>query len=311
MFLSIVIPFHNEEKNVAPLYEAVLAELKTLDCSYELIFIDDGSKDETWTQIMACRARDANIFALKLSRNFGKEAALTAGIDKAEGDAVILMDGDLQHPPAMIPQLVERLGEGFDMVYAVRDRRNHGPGLRSALSGLYYWLWDRLADTKIPPNAGDFRILNRKAIEALRALPERNRFMKGLYSWIGFEQSEIQYAEKHRLSGQSSWSIRNLFSYGRSAFISFSSLPLRLWTGLGAFISVISIVYALYVVVETVIYGRVVPGYATTVTAIFFLGGVQLFSIGILGEYMASLFDEVKKRPVYLISESHKNDRSQ
>ncbi len=309
MLLSLIVPFYNEEANVARLYKAVHQQLSQLDLSYQLIFIDDGSKDGTWREIMACRSRDQNIFAIKFSRNFGKEAALTAGIDKAAGDAAIIMDGDLQHPPELIPQLVARLNDGFDMVYAVRDRRNQGPGLRSALSNLYYWLWDHLADTKIPRNAGDFRILSAKALDALRAMPERNRFMKGLYSWIGFDQTEIQYQEKERNSGASSWSIRNLFRYGRSAFISFSSLPLRLWTGIGAFISAASILYALYVIAETAIFGRVVPGYATIVTAIFFLGGVQLFSIGILGEYMASLFDEVKKRPVYLISESHQNDR--
>ena len=308
MQLSIVIPFYNEERNVAAFCEAIIVQARAITEDFELLLIDDGSIDGTWEKIMQCRLRESRVHAVRFSRNFGKEAALTAGLERAEGEAVLLMDGDFQHPPETIPILYNRLNENYDMVYAIREKRNEKNGFRVFFRKCFYWLWDHLADTKIPPDAGDFRILNRRAVDALNSLPERNRFMKGLYAWIGYKTAEVKYREAHRKEGRSAWSLHGLFSYGRSALISFSSLPLRLWAGLGAFISTISVFYAGYVVFETFVYGRDVPGYATTVTAIFFLGGVQLFSIGILGEYLASLFDEVKGRPVYLISESHKSE---
>lgn len=301
MLVSIITPFYNEQDNVETLHRELTSALAGVDADFEFIWIDDGSRDETWARMEACHERDPRVFGLRLSRNFGKEAALSAGIDHANGDAVLLMDGDLQHPPDVAPKLISKLSEGYDMVYAMRDGRKHDGPVRSFLSRLFYAFWDRFADTKLPPDAGDFRIMNRKAADALKELRERNRFMKGLYAWIGFEQAAIPYEVQPRRANKSAWSLRRLMSYGRAAFISFSAIPLRIWTSIGAIIALTSIGYALYIIVETVIRGRDVPGYATTITAIFFLGGVQLFSIGVLGEYLASVFDEVKSRPLYIV----------
>ncbi len=309
MLVSIVTPFFNEQDNVETLHAELNTVLAAIDAEFELIWIDDGSRDETWARIEACRARDPRILGLRLSRNFGKEAALSAGIDYARGDAVILMDGDLQHPPDMIPKLTGKLAEGYDMVYAARDGRKHDGAARSLLSRLFYFIWENFADTKIPADSGDFRIMNRKAADALKSLRERNRFMKGLYAWVGFEQTAIPYEVQPRRANKSAWSLRTLMSYARLAFISFSAIPLRIWTSIGAIIALASIGYALYIIGETFIRGRDVPGYATTITAIFFLGGVQLFSIGVLGEYLASVFDEVKSRPLYIVSEKRGGGR--
>ncbi len=303
MLISIITPFYNEQESVKPLFNALLPILESLDADYELIWIDDGSRDETWREVEACCAAEPRLRALRLSRNFGKEAALSAGIDHANGDALVLMDGDLQHPPKLIPDLLRRLREGYDMVYAVRDSRKTDGPARALFSRLFYLMWDRFADTKIPRDAGDFRIMNRKTANALKQLRERNRFMKGLYSWIGFRQTSISYEVAPRSASKSSFSLRKLMSYARLAFISFSAIPLRIWTSIGAIIALLSLTYAAYIVIETMIAGRDVPGYATIITAIFFLGGVQLFSIGVLGEYLASVFDEVKARPIYIVSE--------
>lgn len=303
MTISIVIPFHNEEGSVSPLFARLIPVVMKLPGTVSVICIDDGSRDGTLEKLQALQTQHSCIKIIKLSRNFGKEAALSAGIDIADSDAILLLDGDLQHPPEMIPEFLAKLNEGIDVVYGVRrSRKTDGP-IRAALSQLFYGIFTSTGDVAIPANAGDFRILSRRAADALRGLPERRRFMKGLYSWIGFTQLAIPYDVEKRQSGSTKWSFAKLFGYAWSGLISFTAAPLRIWSMIGLVIALLSGGYAGFIILETLLQGRSVPGYATLATAVFFLSGIQLLSIGILGEYIARIFEETKGRPSYLIEE--------
>ncbi len=302
--LSVVIPFYNEVENVAPLFERLLPVLKAVAQSWEVICIDDGSEDDTHTALLDQRANETRIRILKLSRNFGKEAAVSAGLQACSGAQILLMDGDLQHPPETLKEMLEIQAGGIDVVYGLRRSRQTEGRLRSTLSSAFYRLFSGTSDVRIPADAGDFRLMSRRVVDALNALPEQKRFMKGLYAWVGFSQQAVLYEVEARRSGSSKWSISQLFGYAWNGVVSFSAAPLRMWSVIGICIAALAVAYAIWVIIETLVYGRVVPGYATLVVAIFFLGGLQLLSIGVLGEYIARIFAETKQRPLFIIEES-------
>ena len=301
--LSVVIPFYNEVENIAPLFDRLLPILNSVSQSWEVICVDDGSSDETHAALLKQRTSESRVRILKLSRNFGKEAAVSAGLQAASGESVLLMDGDLQHPPETLKEMLEVQASGIDVVYGLRRSRRTEGRLRSALSSAFYHMFSGASDVRIPADAGDFRLMSRRVVEALNALPEQKRFMKGLYAWVGFSQQAVLYDVEERRAGKSKWSISQLFGYAWNGVVSFSAAPLRMWSVIGICIAALAVAYALWVIVETLVYGRDVPGYATLVVAIFFLGGLQLLSIGVLGEYIARIFAETKQRPLFIIEE--------
>ncbi len=301
--LSVILPFHNESEGVRPLLQRLNPVLTQLGMSYELICIDDGSTDETYTSLLRERDLDQRLKIVRFARNFGKETALTCGLHLAKGGIAITMDSDLQHPPEIIPQLIDRWREGLQIVRAARISRDTDSTFRKILSKTFYALFRRIADIEMPEGAGDFCLIDRKAIDAINALPERNRFMKGLTAWVGFKQGSVPFEVEPRESGHTNWNFFRLLRFAIDGISGFSTLPLRIWTWCGALISLIALAYATYLVFETLIYGNNVPGYASLMVGILFLGGLQLLSLGIIGEYMARIFTEVKARPLYLISE--------
>jgi glycosyltransferase involved in cell wall biosynthesis len=301
--LSIIIPFFNEQDSVGPLFERLGPVIDDLHPDCEVICIDDGSTDRTVERLLVVQSRDRRVQITSLSRNFGKEAALTAGLDAAAGDVVLFMDADLQHPPEMIPEFLAKISEGWDVVYGIRTSRKNEAPIRRILTGVFYSLMSANAEAPLPRDAGDFRILSRRAADAVRSLPERERFMKGLFAWVGFRQVAISYVVGPRHSGRSSWSLLRLMRLALNGLVSFSSLPLRVWSLIGFAIASASALYATWIVGDTLLHGTDLPGYPTIVTAIFFLGGVQLLSVGILGEYVARIFTETKRRPIYLVQD--------
>ena len=302
-YISVIVPAYNESDNVVPFLAQLTDQLKCLPIRYEIIVVDDGSTDNT-VQLLHQSGQTTDFKLIQLSRNFGKEAALTAGLDHAQGNAVIMIDADFQHPVEMIPEFLRFWRAGYDMVYGLRTDRK-GESLRKRwLTEFFYRLLSRTSTTTIVPDAGDFRLLDRCAVEALKSLPERSRFMKGLYSWIGFKSIGIPFKVVQRQAGHSKFSIHKLSKLAFNALISFSELPLHIWALVGALIALVSIFYALWVITETLIYGINVPGWATMTVGMFFLGGIQLLSIGILGEYISRIFIEVKGRPNYIVAKT-------
>jgi polyisoprenyl-phosphate glycosyltransferase len=301
--LSVVIPFYNEFENAAPLFERLLPVLNSVAKSWEVICVDDGSDDDTLNALIEARQKEPRIRILKLSRNFGKEAAVSAGLQAVSGQQILLMDGDLQHPPETLTEMLEIQDRGIDVVYGLRKSRKTEGRLRSALSSAFYSMFSGTSDVRIPADAGDFRLMSRRVVDALNDLPEQKRFMKGLYAWVGFSQQAVLYDVEARRSGKSKWSISQLFGYAWNGVMSFSAAPLRMWSVIGICIATLAVAYAVWVIATTLIFGRDVPGYATLVVAIFFLGGLQLLSIGVLGEYIARIFAETKQRPLFIIEE--------
>ncbi len=298
IFISCVVPVYNEENHIEDFIATLQKTLAALSDRYEIILVDDGSRDKTLEKI---RHLPHPVKVLGLSRNFGKEIALTAGIDHASGDVVILMDADFQHPVEIIPVFLQHWAEGQDMVYGVRQNRESESWLKRNLANLFYWTMQKITHIDIPENAGDFRLMDRKIVDALQTFPERTRFMKGLYAWVGFKSMGVPFTVQERASGKSSWGFMRLTELAITAITSFSAVPLRVWGFIGFVISLISLIYAIYIVTVTLIYGADLPGFPTLVVAIMFLGGIQLLSIGILGEYIARIFTEVKQRPRYLL----------
>ncbi|MDX9875208.1 MAG: glycosyltransferase family 2 protein [Spongiibacteraceae bacterium] len=302
--LVIIVPVKDEEDNIAPFLRAVFSELSQLELDLSILFVDDGSADGTLARIQQAAAGDSRIHWLSLSRNFGKEAAMTAGLDHADGAAVVLMDVDLQHPPALIHEFVRRWREGYDMVYAVRADRGDSTAGKRGTASLFYRVFNRLSQLDIPANAGDFRLLDRRVVAAVRQLPERNRFMKGLFAWPGFRSIGVPFASAPREAGESKFSYWRLWNFALDGFVSFSTWPLRVWSYIGAGVALLSFIYAAIIVADVLVRGRDVPGYASMMTAILFLGGMQLISIGVLGEYIGRLFTEVKGRPIYIVRDA-------
>ena len=299
--LSVVVPCYNEGTHLKDFIDALKMTVKSITSNYEIILINDGSKDNT-KEIALDLIASGNIRYLEFSRNFGKEAALMAGIDHASGDAALLIDADFQHPLEKITEMADLWKSGYEMIYGVvASRKGDTVGKRLGTRLLYQLL--NTSDITIPENAGDFRWLDRKVVNALKALPERNRFMKGLYAWVGFKSIAILFEPKNRESGKSAFSLGRLIKLGMVGLTSFSAAPLQLWIGIGALISFLALVYGAYVVVDTVIYGNAVNGWPTLTAALMLFSGIQLLSIGILGEYIGRIFTEVKQRPLYVISE--------
>ncbi len=300
--ISCVIPAFNEARNLGTVLPRVLSALQSMSDRVELIVIDDGSRDDTTQVIQALCATHRELVYLKLSRNFGKEPALTAGIDATRGEVVLLMDADGQHPVELLPTMLEKWQQGADVVYAVRKTRHDQSGLQVSLTGLFYKLVNLGNRVKIPANAGDFRLMDRKVVEALKSLPERNRFMKGLYAWVGFNSTAIDYQPLPRTDGKSNFGLRGSLSLALTGILAFSIAPLRALTLVGMVLSALALGYGAWVVGEYFVTGIAVPGYATIVVGMMFFSGIQLLSIGVLSEYVGRIYEEVKQRPAYLIS---------
>ncbi len=301
--ISCVIPAFNEARNLGVVVPLILHTLASLSDRIELIVVDDGSRDDTTQVMQDLCALHGGLVYLKLSRNFGKEPALTAGIDAARGDVVILMDADGQHPVELLPQMLEKWQAGSDVVYAVRKTRHDQSGLQVGLTGLFYTMVNYGNRVKIPANAGDFRLMDRKVVDALKRLPERNRFMKGLYAWVGFNSTAIDYQPLPRADGRSNFGLRGSMSLALTGMLAFSIAPLRALTLVGLVLSALALGYGAWVVVEYFVTGIAVPGYATIVVGMMFFSGIQLLSIGVLAEYVGRIYEEVKQRPAYLISQ--------
>lgn len=303
--ISVIIPMFNEASNLDALFSRLVPTVEGLRVPYEIICIDDGSRDDTLTRLVAMRERYPAIKVVALSRNFGKEIALTAGLQHANGRAAIPIDADLQHPPEIIPKLVEKWREGFEVVYAVRRSRGTEPLARRVSAGGFYWIFKRLSDVPLPKDAGDYRLLDRQVVDAINSMPERSRFMKGIFAWVGFRQTGVTYDVEPRREGSSGWSIRKLFHFAVDGLTSFSNFPLIAWGYVGAAIASASLVMGAYFMLRTMIYGVDVPGYASLIVAVLFFGGVQLLTLGIIGSYVGRIFQEVKRRPLYLVREMH------
>ncbi len=304
--LSVVVPVKNEEGNVLPFVERVGAILEKIapEEGWEILFVDDGSSDATLAAIIAANQRDPRVRALSLSRNFGKEAALTAGLDHARGNAVIPMDVDMQDPPEVLPEMVAKWRAGFEMVFGVRRCRGIDPLPKRLTAGLYYRAHNMVSHEKIPENAGDFRLMDRKVVDVIRALPERNRFMKGLFAWAGFKQAAVEYDRAERAEGTTKFNYWKLWTLALDGITSASTVPLRIWSYLGALVALFALAYAGFIAIETMVFGNPVPGYASIMTSVLFLGGIQLISLGVLGEYVGRILTETKQRPLYVVRDT-------
>jgi glycosyltransferase involved in cell wall biosynthesis len=299
--ISCVVPVHNEAQGILAFLQSLIAELSKLTNTYEVIVIDDGSTDDSVAKLQPL-VDAGQIKLLELSRNFGKELALTAGLDHSTGDVTVILDADFQHPITVIREFLEQWANGYDMVYGVRQNRNHGSRVISWFSHNFYNIMRMITKINIVPNAGDFRLLSRNVVSAINQCEERNRFMKGLYAWVGFKSIGVPFAVAERASGSSSWNFNRLVELAITGITSFSNVPLRIWSFIGLAIAACSFGIATWIVVKTLIFGVDLPGYASIMVAIFFFCGVQLFSIGVLGEYIAKIFNEVKRRPKYIIN---------
>lgn len=303
VLLSIVCPMYNEGENLHALFARLFPVLESLTPAWELVLVDDGSADESFAIAAQAAQTEPRIRALKFSRNFGKEIAIAAGLHHARGQVTVLMDADLQHPPEVIPQLIAQWQNGYDMVYGVRQSRDTDSALRRFVSRMFYKVFSYVSNTNLPEGAGDFRLMSRKIVDALNMMPERNRFTKGLYSWVGFKHIGVPFEIEERLSGQSHWGFRKLLGLAIDGITAFSSMPLRVWTYIGLIVSLIAFVYAMVILTQTLLYGADVPGFPTIVVSVMMLSGIQLLSLGVLGEYLGRIFTEVKGRPLYLIAE--------
>jgi len=303
--LSIICPTHNESPNIFPFLKKLLPVLQKIGESYEIIFINDGSTDNTLVKLLEAKKEFAYIRIINLSRNFGKEAALTAGIDHARGQAVIPIDADLQHPPELIEEMVKKWKEGYDVVAAKRLSRTGEHPLKKLSARLFYNLHNKISDIDIPADIGDFRLMSRKVVEALKLLPENQRFMKGIFAWVGFKTAVVEYYQEERYAGTSSFNAWKLWNFALDGITSFSTVPLRVWFYIGLVISGLSFLLGIYIVMEVVFQGISVPGYASTILMVLFLGGIQLIGIGILGEYIGRIFKEVKRRPTYIVEDEY------
>jgi polyisoprenyl-phosphate glycosyltransferase len=298
--LSLAVPMYNEEECLDVLFARVEKALDATGLDYEIVCVNDGSRDGTLAGLLRHRARNPRIVVVDLSRNFGKDIALTAAIDHCTGDAVIPIDADLQDPPEVIPQLIEKWRAGADMVLALRENRENDTLAKRTMARLFYKLFNKVTTVPIPDDAGDFRLMSRKVVDALKTLPEGNRFMKGLFAWVGFKTDSVYYVREMRSAGKTKFSFWKLWNFAIDGFVSFSSFPLRVWSYIGAAISLVSLIYAVYLVVRTLFYGCDVPGYPSLMVAILFMGGVQLISLGVIGEYLGRVYNETKRRPLYL-----------
>lgn len=304
--VTIVTPFYNEGEGVALYFQRMRAALSLVaNCRFDFVAVDDGSHDDTLARLTEQAAAHPDVHVIELSRNFGKEAALTAGIDAAAGDAVIPIDADLQDPPELVPLLIERWLQGAEVVLARRADRSSDGFLKRKTAELFYRTHNQLSNVQIPENVGDFRLMDRVVIVALKALPERQRFMKGLFAWVGFRTVVVDYARAERVNGKSKFSGFKLWELAVEGITSFSIAPLKVWTYLGAVGALATGLYAALIVLRTLIFGADVPGYASLLVAVLFVGSIQLISVGLLGEYIGRIYLESKQRPVYVVRRRH------
>lgn len=301
--ISVVIPVLNEAQGLAALLARLGPVLDRLGGNWEIVFVDDGSSDATLDLIRGARKEDDRIKAIALSRNFGKEIAIAAGLRYASGDAVVIMDADLQHPPEVIEAFVEKWRAGYQVVYGERIDRRSESAVRRLLSQAYYKTFNALSKSDIPPGAGDFRLLDRRAVDAMNMLGERSRFNKGLFSWIGFRSIGVPYTVADRLHGPSRWSFRALLRFALDGLTSFTTIPLRIWSLLGLALSLTAFGSALVFLVRTMVYGADVPGFPSLIISVMIFSGVQLISLGVIGEYLGRVYEEVKARPLFIVAE--------
>jgi glycosyltransferase involved in cell wall biosynthesis len=301
--ISIVVPAYNEEEVLTEFHETVDKALSRLPFDLEIIYINDGSTDATLDIINGLRANDKRITLIDLSRNFGKEIALSAGLHKAAGDAVVIIDADLQDPPGLIPELIKEWQNGYDVVYAKRTLRSGESLLKKTTAHFFHRILQHIGNFSIPEDTGDFRILSRRAVNALNTFKEHHRFMKGLFAWIGFKQKAVHYKRDSRRAGKSKWNYWRLWNFALDGITSFTIAPLKISTYIGTITALSAFGYGVYMLIETLLHGNEVPGYPSLIVIILILGGVQLIAIGILGEYLGRIFNETKQRPLYFINE--------
>ncbi|MGE5500405.1 MAG: glycosyltransferase family 2 protein [Ignavibacteriales bacterium] len=298
--LTLVVPVHNETGSIEPFLSRTVPILKGLG-DYEILFVDDGSTDATLAELVAAHKADPHVRIVALSRNFGKDTALAAGLAHATGHAVIPIDVDLQDPPEVIPEMVTKWREGFDVVNARRADRSSDTWLKRTTAKLFYQVFNQMADRPILENVGDFRLLDRRVVDVLNRFPERARFMKGLFSWVGFSHCTIDYQRANRHAGESKWKYWKLWNFAVDGIASFTTVPLRIWTYFGAVTALLAFVYAAVLVVRTLIFGIDTPGYASLMVVVLFMGGINLLSLGVIGEYLGRTYTEVKGRPLYIV----------
>ncbi|TKJ83045.1 glycosyltransferase [Paenibacillus sp. CFBP13512] len=302
--ITVLVPAYNEEEVLHYLYDRLFKVFELLPYyKFELLFINDGSKDNTVELIKKLRDRDERVSFIDLSRNFGKEIAMMAGFDYAQGDAIIIIDADLQDPPELIPQMIELWEQGYDDVFAKRNSREGESFLKKWTSEAFYRLLQKLTKIPIQQDTGDFRLLDKRCIEALKLLRETQRYTKGMFSWIGFNKKEILFDRDARFAGETKWNYFKLFELAIEGITSFTITPLRFSAAFGSIISLCAFVYMIWVIIKTLIYGNPVEGYPSLMTVILFIGGIQLISLGIIGEYLGRVFNETKRRPLYFINE--------
>lgn len=300
--LSVVVPAYNEQEVLPEFHRRLSAVLATLHGTCEVVYVNDGSRDRTMEVIRSLRAQDERVSLIDLSRNFGKEVALTAGLDHAIGDAVVVIDADLQDPPELIPELVAQWRAGFDVVFARRTARDGESLLKRATASAFYRLIQRVSRVEIPADTGDFRLLSRRAVDAVKQLREQHRFMKGLFAWIGFPHKAVPYRRDARFAGDTKWNYWKLWNFALEGFTSFTIAPLKIATYIGVLVALVSFVFAAWIVYKTIAFGEPVRGYPSLIVVVLFLGGVQLLSIGVMGEYLGRLFNETKGRPLYFLN---------
>ncbi|MDA8232941.1 MAG: glycosyltransferase family 2 protein [Magnetospirillum sp.] len=301
--LSVVIPCYNEENGVAALFARLLPVLDTLGVPYEIVCVNDGSRDGTLDALIESARRFPQVKVIDLSRNFGKERALSAGLAHASGEVVVPMDADLQHPPEAIAEMIGKWRDGYEVVYAVRHARTGQTLGEKMFAKAFYWLFDHLSEVPLPREVGDFRLLDRRVVDAINQMPERSRFMKGIFAWVGFRQTGIVYVQGERTAGTTKFNFFRLLRFAFDGLTSFSNFPLRVWGLIGAVISALAFVYIVIRIIRTLIWGIDVPGYESTLASVLFLGGMQLLTLGVLGDYLGRVFDEVKGRPLYIVRE--------
>ena len=300
--ISVLVPCYNEEASLHEMHKQLSAVLDELPYDSEIIYVNDGSTDSTLSILQGFHDSNARVALLDLSRNYGKEIAMSAGIDHADGDAVIIIDADLQHPPKLIPEMIKYWLEGYDVVYAVRISRKDESLIKKTMANIFYNMMKRISHVSIPEHSGDFRLLSRRAADSIRAFREQHRFMKGLYAWVGYPQKAVPYQPDMRFAGKTKWNFWHLWNFAIEGVTSFSTLPLKVATYLGFLSAAAAFCYGLFILVNTLLYGNPVKGFPSVIVVILFLGGIQMMFIGIIGEYIGRMFDETKNRPLYFIN---------
>jgi dolichol-phosphate mannosyltransferase len=299
--ISIVVPIFNEEAVIPHFYERLKKVISSQAMDYEMIFVNDGSTDQSMEKLLKLSQSNPRIKIIELSRNFGHQIAITAGLDHANGQAIVIMDGDLQHPPEVIPELIQKWKEGYELIYTIRKETKDASYFKRISSSVFYWLINKIGDIPIPKYGADFRLIDRKVLESMKLLRERSRFMRGLFNWVGYSQTGVEFKADVRYAGVTKYSLKKMIQFALDGIVSFSSFPLRISTYFGFVISIISFIYAAFAIYARLFTNIVLPGWTSILVAVLFLGGVQLITIGLLGEYIGRIYNEVKQRPLYII----------